>query len=970
MYDIKSLQSRPFLVYGVLFFLSIFSRLSAINRYITPDELIWVYRSIQFSEALQDARWADTITTGHPGVTITWIGSFAIYIQKLVQPSVQTSYEWITQVAWLTPTNMLALQELAVFLTAGRLSIIFLNGIGLLAIFRLVWRLYTFEVGLLTAVFLAVDPFVAGLSGLLHVDATMTLFSVLALLTLAIAIKEAEDIKQSLGFTAVSAACASLALLTKSPALLLIPLSIFVLLMKGCIDQTMARSKIRRWLGFSLLAWCFFFALTSYIALPAMWSSFSAVLEAIQGDANQHIGDALRPTFFLGGTDFDHGPIFYPVSLAFRLSPLPFLGLFLSIGLMFQWGHHRASNLSWTSIGFDLQNPTVLFLLWVCGFIGGITLAAKKFDRYALPVIPVLILLGSLGWIWMINRQKRPFLWFAVLVVGSLANALYFQPNPMSAYNLLLGGPWTAQRVMGIGWGEPISLATNWLEANYDTKNSSGIGSIPQAIAPFFSGTSLLATEEFFPQADYLIWTQNDRQLTGLAQPPLNPSVNLLHTIEYGGLTQAWIYEQPEPVDSSFIPVELENEVNFDGRMGIEATALQAKPQQIDLLLTWRKLNEVENGRFSVRLTAVAENGLIWHQSEQPLVNETYFYPEHWPDQNATVRYAIPFPDGTPPVDYTIQVALVDEASQTLQPLYSIENGFEGTTFDVGQLSPLHDPKSNASVLPIESKIDQSWSSQGVTLLGSDILPERLTTGEPIPLRLYWQQSGALTQDLQVEFQIGGEMDLIPLSRYATSLWKTGEIIQEQYALEVPTDFDGESLPIELTLVNQAGEALEEPILIGEIDITPLDRLFELPSTIDVPLNYNFSNQITLHGVDVESISDASDFYTLTLYWEIDAPPTELISAFVHLVNEDGTNYAQSDQWPGGLPADLWAEGQIIIDQHKIELPAGNPPELLELAVGLYTAENGVRLTAVDHQNNPIPDNRVFLPIPVKISQP
>ena len=204
MYDFSLIQKRPFLSSIVLFFLSLLPRLSAINRYITPDELIWVYRSVQFSEAIRSARWADTMTSGHPGVTITWIGAIAIQIQKIVQSTAQNSYEWLTHVVWLTPDNVEALRILAQFITAGRLGIICLNALGVVAIFWLTRRLFGSQVALLTAVFLALDPFISGLSSLLHVDATMTLFASLSLLCLAIGIKEASQTKVTTRFVALS----------------------------------------------------------------------------------------------------------------------------------------------------------------------------------------------------------------------------------------------------------------------------------------------------------------------------------------------------------------------------------------------------------------------------------------------------------------------------------------------------------------------------------------------------------------------------------------------------------------------------------------------------------------------------------------------------------------------------------------------------------------------------------------------
>ena len=46
---------------GLLFFvfvISLLPRLSGLGRYITPDELIWVFRTVQFREAVLAGVWA------------------------------------------------------------------------------------------------------------------------------------------------------------------------------------------------------------------------------------------------------------------------------------------------------------------------------------------------------------------------------------------------------------------------------------------------------------------------------------------------------------------------------------------------------------------------------------------------------------------------------------------------------------------------------------------------------------------------------------------------------------------------------------------------------------------------------------------------------------------------------------------------------------------------------------------------
>ena len=54
------------------------------------------------------------------------------------------------------------------------------------------------------------------------------------------------------------------------------------------------------------------------------------------------------------------------------------------------------------------------------------------------------------------------------------------------------------------------------------------------------------------------------------------------------------------------------------------------------------------------------------------------------------------------------------------------------------------------------------------------------------------------------------------------------------------------------------------------------------------------------------------------------------------------------DRWPSGLPSNIWAQGQVIVDEYEFKLPSDIEPGNYSVAVGLYDAENGQRLLAAD----------------------
>ncbi|MEA3459342.1 MAG: hypothetical protein U9R11_01455, partial [Chloroflexota bacterium] len=60
-----------------LFLLSLFPRLADLDVFITPDELKWTCRSINFRAGLTQGDFARTYQTGHPGVITMWIGTLS-----------------------------------------------------------------------------------------------------------------------------------------------------------------------------------------------------------------------------------------------------------------------------------------------------------------------------------------------------------------------------------------------------------------------------------------------------------------------------------------------------------------------------------------------------------------------------------------------------------------------------------------------------------------------------------------------------------------------------------------------------------------------------------------------------------------------------------------------------------------------------------------------------------------------------
>ncbi|GAB4448507.1 MAG: hypothetical protein Kow0031_31050 [Anaerolineae bacterium] len=92
---------------------------------------------------------------------------------------------------------------------------------------------------------------------------------------------------------------------------------------------------------------------------------------------------------------------------------------------------------------------------------------------------------------------------------------------------------------------------------------------------------------------------------------------------------------------------------------------------------------------------------------------------------------------------------------------------------------------------------------------------------------------------------------------------------------------------------------------------------------------------------------EPDDEFTLSLYWQADAPPGESYTVFVHLIAADGFTRTSQDNLPvwGSYPTHQWQPGEQVVDRYTLTLPPGTPPGDHRLRVGWYNSATGERVT-------------------------
>jgi hypothetical protein len=435
-------------------------------------------------------------------------------------------------------------------------------------------------------------------------------------------------------------------------------------------------------------------------------------------------------------------------------------------------------------------------------------------------------------------------------------------------------------------------------------------------------------------------------------------------------MDQSWIYKNPAPQHDDVIALDLADPVNFGGQMQLLGQGVQVEQRNVAFSARWERRQR--DGRFLVKLRLVDEYGHVWDQLETALLNEVYFYPEHWQEaETPVVTYVLGLPLAIPPGNYALELSLVDEVSKAQLPVLAQDGSFHGVNYDAGDVVlTMQENSIDPAKLDMIAAENGAWFDDSLLLLGYPQLPERIIAGADLTLDLFWQAADSLPNNLQLAVQLGEEAPVVlPLSSYDSGLWRPGMIVQEKYRVAVPPEMDAGDVALAVRPLFADGGLPKGPaVTLGHVQVTAIDRLFTLPEEIAVPLYARFEPGITLRGADPGEISIAhGDPLGLTLFWRAEDGTEEPVTAFVHLVDDGGNIVAQADRWPGGLPSDIWAAGQVIVDAYELELPPTVETGNYQIVVGLYTAANGLRLPASNESGQPYLDDQVILPLVVTV---
>ncbi len=1027
-----------------IFLLALLPRLGALDRYITPDELRWVDRSLRFSQALAQGDFISTIQSGHPGVITMWLGSTGIRLQHPL-PATLPQFD---------PQDAAVARFLAQYLNAARLPVILVVAINLVVLFVLLDRLIDRRAAFLAAGLIALDPFAVALGSILHVDALMMTFSLNSLAALCVALSR----QRAARWLILSGVFAGLAMLSKSPAAIL-SVAVFIILSADTFRQRRSIGRLVR----DVLIWGFSAAAIFFVVYPAMWVAPVKTILRMRTTAENFSETAHAVNFFNGSNARDPGPLFYPVVLAFRSTPILWLGLIAGVFLII-----RAKS------EHDRRLRSVAWVYWVFAivFIGVITLGAKKLDRYVLPALEALYIVSALGLAFTIEAigarlhaaadKKRIWILNAIVAALLVISALQWVPVwplTLRAYNPLLGGYDRAQQVLPVGGGESAEIGRDLGASPYAGEVIAASDLV--GTAPFFNGSLIATTDAGLTRADRLLVTASDRQLTpdetqqwiGDAQ---KSAVTPVLTFTVQGQPYAWLYPnqalavereqfaaQHQPADALLTDFASElaqqNSAQVLGETN-EAAAVELLTQiaqqhdrvwvihyattprrVLDPLRRLLDIHAVALDEWSTPLSEgtlyalpadasfttqpAALNGAVKFGDNIQLHDAQLIVPHVQPGQSIGLftewtasgpatqfevsvvdaanhvwstgaidvplqeaeprprgrRLSVPVPLTMPPGEYQLVLNVIDMASGSPINTRHSDGSLGGIDWPLGSITidPAQQPIDPATrVPPIALNADLG----GLVAIGTELPPDPIISGDPWTLAMEWTSTSDRLPALDVQWAWTQHEHVVysttlPVNAYSTDQWRQGEVLQSKYDFRLPPSVADGAYDLGFKVIDRAsGKPFRDPATrLTTVHVASRPREFAAPVT-SLPLDVSFDEVAQLVGANVNR---SGTQITVTLFWQGQAMTTTNYTAFVQLLNADGSVAQQIDRWQIAFdaPTSTWLPGQVIADQYVFEVSSSSP----SIGVGLYQAATGERLPAVKNGQR-LPQDRVIIP--------
>jgi len=282
-------------------------------------------------------------------------------------------------------------------------------------------------------------------------------------------------------------------------------------------------------------------------------------------------------------------------------------------------------------------------------------------------------------------------------------------------------------------------------------------------------------------------------------------------------------------------------------------------------------------------------------------------------------------------------------------------------------------PSPPALILPSTAHPADVTYDDKFRLVAYEVEHREVRPGEKVRLTLYWQGLQQMKYDYSLFIHLvsrDGRGIAQQDVTYPTTLWQVQHPISTAYELAVPASISGPW--VAEVRVGWYRGATRLPAwdaqgrrLPGEAwTLAPLKIAAAATSQPHSPLDIRLGNELALIGFDLApATAMPGESVRLGLFWRARDKIEGDYKVFVHIVNEVDQIVAQDDQQPvgGNYPTSLWEAGEVVQDEHRLNLPSSLPPGEYRLFAGMYRTDTLERLTAINAQGERLPADRIPL---------
>jgi hypothetical protein len=368
------------------------------------------------------------------------------------------------------------------------------------------------------------------------------------------------------------------------------------------------------------------------------------------------------------------------------------------------------------------------------------------------------------------------------------------------------------------------------------------------------------------------------------------------------------------------------------------------------LQFDWQRLRPVAGTRL-LALTLVGPDGQVWAKRVAEPCNGSCPI-SAWLDLPVEDRHALHIPSDTPPGDYELRIAWLSPEGAPLLGRAPDDN----LPQDDIRLTSVHVNPPALPALRISPARNESSVDFGRGLVLQHLQSERARVqgGEKFTLPLQWGVA-APQPPLEIELQLErlGQIHKIrqPMGPawYPSETWTPDRNVRVQPRFVIPGALPPGTYRASLSVIEADTGRVRGRARLGAVTLEDRPHSYDIPAD-GTAVDGTWSEGIRLLRAKLPDTATPGEAIPVTLVWQARGPAGRDWKVFVHVLDAQGTVWAQGDGYPAENSAatSTWRENEVVVDSHTLDLPPDLAPGSYTVRVGFYDENNGERLPQSD----------------------